>query len=412
LTCAVFQQKQAFYSKRSKLYEEGLELLLEQWDKSREIERGEIYRDLSVERKLELLSYLAVKKFEQEQYVLFEQAEIEGYIAEFLGIGLRESRAVLKAIESQHGLLIERSREIWSFSHLTFQEYLIARYFCDLNRWQNLAIKVIEQHWREVFLLITEMVANSQETLRWLKVQVDYLVLKDDKLQKFLLWLTQKADSLHTNLKAASVRAFYFGMEFAVPEISAPEIGFSTKLVSRLDDISDGLHPLEYECTDISIDYCLVNMMVISRGGFIDPDFAMPDRIEELESELSQGLQKIIEEIPDYFADRIQFDKWQEEYAFTWLEEYRQLAIKHRQIGVDWKFTDGQEKILKQYYEANVLLTDCLNNSKHISDTFKQEIQEALLLPIAEIEKYNREKKSRQITNFRIGIQTASWFIH
>jgi predicted NACHT family NTPase len=52
LTCAVFHQTGKFYSKRSKLYEEGLELLLEQWDKSREIERDEIYRDLSPERKL------------------------------------------------------------------------------------------------------------------------------------------------------------------------------------------------------------------------------------------------------------------------------------------------------------------------------------------------------------------------
>ncbi|MBD2530595.1 NACHT domain-containing protein [Nostoc flagelliforme FACHB-838] len=100
LTCAVFHQTGKFYSKRSKLYEEGLELLLEQWDKSREIERDEIYRDLSLERKLELLSYLAVKKFEQPQYVLFEQEEIEGYIAEFLGIERRNSRAVLRAIES------------------------------------------------------------------------------------------------------------------------------------------------------------------------------------------------------------------------------------------------------------------------------------------------------------------------
>ena len=53
LTCSVFQPKQAFYSKRSKLYEEGLELLLEKWN-TREIERDEGHRDLSVERKLEL----------------------------------------------------------------------------------------------------------------------------------------------------------------------------------------------------------------------------------------------------------------------------------------------------------------------------------------------------------------------
>ncbi|WP_146110874.1 NACHT domain-containing protein [Nostoc sp. 'Peltigera membranacea cyanobiont' N6] len=120
LTCAVFHQTGKFYSKRSKLYEEGLELLLVQWDKSREVERGEIYQDLSVERKLELLSYVAVKKFEQQQYVLFEQEELEGYIGEFLGIERRDSRGVLRAIASQHGLLIERSQKVWSFSHLTF----------------------------------------------------------------------------------------------------------------------------------------------------------------------------------------------------------------------------------------------------------------------------------------------------
>jgi predicted NACHT family NTPase len=111
LTCACIHQTGSFTRSDPKLYEEGLELLLEQWDRSREIERDEIYHDLSVERKLELLSYLAVKKFEQPQYVLFEQTEIEGYIAEFLGIDQRDSRAVLRAIAAQHGLLIERAQK-------------------------------------------------------------------------------------------------------------------------------------------------------------------------------------------------------------------------------------------------------------------------------------------------------------
>jgi predicted NACHT family NTPase/DNA-binding CsgD family transcriptional regulator len=156
LTCAVFHQTGKFYSKRSKLYEEGLELLLEKWDKSREIDRDEIYRDLSVERKLELLSFLAVKKFEKEQYVLFEQAEIEEYIAEFLGIGQRDSRAVLKAMEAQHGLLIERSQKVWSFSHLTFQEYLVAQWFCIHTDWERLLPQITEVHWRQVFFLVQE----------------------------------------------------------------------------------------------------------------------------------------------------------------------------------------------------------------------------------------------------------------
>jgi len=65
LTCAVFHQRGKFHSKRSKLYEEGLELLLNKWDDSKGIERDEIYKVLLPEKKQELLSYLAVKKFEQ-----------------------------------------------------------------------------------------------------------------------------------------------------------------------------------------------------------------------------------------------------------------------------------------------------------------------------------------------------------
>ncbi|MEH1929151.1 MAG: hypothetical protein V7K14_11680 [Nostoc sp.] len=42
-------------------------------------------------------------------------------------IKLRDSRGVLGAIASQHGLLIERAHKVWSFSHLTFQEYLVDR---------------------------------------------------------------------------------------------------------------------------------------------------------------------------------------------------------------------------------------------------------------------------------------------
>jgi len=168
LTCGVFHQTGKFYSKRSKLYEEGLELLLEQWDKSREIERDEIYRDLSVERKLELLSFLAVKKFEQEQYVLFEQAEIEGYIAEFLGIGQRDSRSVLRAMEAQHGLLIERAQKVWSFSHLTFHEYFVAQKILkfngqatDLEIKQLLKRHILDNNWHEVFRLIEERNGNE-----------------------------------------------------------------------------------------------------------------------------------------------------------------------------------------------------------------------------------------------------------
>jgi len=142
LICSVFHYTKQIHSKRSQLYQESLELLLEDWDRSRDIERGKLYSRLPIESKFELLCCLAIKKFEKTQYVLFEQAEIEEYISVFFRTGQCKSREILKTIESQNGLLIERTRRIWSFSHLTFQEYLAARWFCEEKAWKHLAAAV------------------------------------------------------------------------------------------------------------------------------------------------------------------------------------------------------------------------------------------------------------------------------
>ena len=42
--------------------------------------------------------------------------------------------AVLKAIEAQHGIFSQRAQRIYSFAHLTFQEYFTAQYIADT--WQ------------------------------------------------------------------------------------------------------------------------------------------------------------------------------------------------------------------------------------------------------------------------------------
>jgi predicted NACHT family NTPase len=84
LTCSVFYYRGKFYSHRSKLYQEAIELLLERWDKDRKIARDEIYRDLSPKRKQQLLCYLAATNFTKPKYyILFAQDEIEDCIASY-----------------------------------------------------------------------------------------------------------------------------------------------------------------------------------------------------------------------------------------------------------------------------------------------------------------------------------------
>jgi predicted NACHT family NTPase len=88
---------------------------------------------------------------------------MERYIADFIG-NLRDidpdpeslrvdSEAVLRSIQSQHELLVERARGIYAFSHLTFQEYFAAREIAATSAIGMLVPQISEIRWREVFLL-------------------------------------------------------------------------------------------------------------------------------------------------------------------------------------------------------------------------------------------------------------------
>ena len=414
LTCAVFHQTGKFYSKRSKLYEEGLELLLEQWDERRGIERDEIYRDLSVERKLELLSFLAVKKFEQEQYVLFEQAEIEGYIAEFLGIGQRDSRSMLRAMEAQHGLLIERSQKVWSFSHLTFQEYLVVKWFVDKADWLALMKHMIDQHWREVFLLATDLPQQANFILSLMKETIDAQV-KDDKLQDFLGWVEKMAKVIQHLYIPGAARAFYFGLYVDLGFQLAHKI--DSKLAESLDIDTD--YPYSRSGAYAQHSMCALEVQlyfVLSRAYRLSgKDTSLPNT-DELEPsfkrltidlclalhhayrlsnhcqirELAERVETLRQLVP-HTDDQVS-KQWWSEYGQFWTEQLELIMVDYYSMWHNWQFTSNQISQLKDYDTANRLLFDCLKSSSSVSNVVKQEIDEAFLLPIAEIEKRKREK--------------------
>jgi predicted NACHT family NTPase len=191
LACLVCKEKGEFPSKRSKLYEQGLDILLVRWDESRRITREDADPNLSLEHKIELLSQIAAITFEKSHY-FFEQSEVEQCIADYLrslpntktdrATLQRDSKEILKAIEAQHGLFVERARGIYSFSHLTFQEYFTAKYFVYNLNPQSLQVfsnKIINKSWHEVFLLAVGIVQNADLLLLSMKQQIDSIVASD-----------------------------------------------------------------------------------------------------------------------------------------------------------------------------------------------------------------------------------------
>ena len=209
LLCLVFGEAADFPRNRSELYKEGLDVLLKKWDAKRNIERDQLYKRLSLKRKEDLLSQMALDMFERGDY-FFKQKTVEAQIIQYIqnlpdaetdpeALQL-DSEAVLKSIEAQHGLLVERARGIYSFSHLTFQEYFTARRLVNspavkaLEALKDLSSHITDKRWREVFLLAVGMLPDADDLLKCMKVQVDSLVAGDEQLQRFLTWGRDKTE--------------------------------------------------------------------------------------------------------------------------------------------------------------------------------------------------------------------------
>lgn len=306
LLCLLFEENSEIPSELCQLYKEGLTILLRKWDDTRRVNGDQLYKNLSLQRKQDLLSQIALITFEEGEF--FFKQDLEQYIIDYFfnlpnaptnpELLKLASEATLKSIESQHTLLVEKAKGIYSFSDLRFHQYFVARAITQASNPQEsdqglkkLVSRLSETRWREVFVLVVGMLQNSDYLLRLMRQQADTILAADKELQHFLLWLNKKSNSGKGNYKPSTFRAVY--LEFIL-------------------DI-DSEDAFEDEC----IDY---------------------DRVKAIDVDTMGEL-------------------------------------------LDFPFTKQQKAILKQYYEANKLLIDCLQQARYVSRSLREEIEETLLVP-------------------------------
>jgi hypothetical protein len=77
---------------------------------------------------------------------------------------------------------------------------------------------------------------------------------------------------------------------------------------------------------------------------------------------------------------------WWQHNGQDWIEDLRCVTMEFGNNTNFLQFIQNKYELLYQYYNANKLLMECLNISE-VSPEVRQEIEDTLLLPIAELEK-------------------------
>ena len=434
MICSVFYDEQGkLPQRRSDLYRKGLKDFLEKLARPEE-SRHRGCDALDLDGKLDLLGYLAYTLFEENDYFPI-QGKLEKLISDYLYISKSEATQILRSLEAQHGIFIERSEGYFSFSHLTFQEYFTARYVAGHQELLTNILKYVDDsRWREVFLLLIEIL-DSEDTklcshlLEDMKNEIDTILAKDPKLQEFLKWVHQKSQYAPQIYLPESIRAFYYVLTYDSPgygyEISIEKqhessifdldltlwssICFMKALTSNDEETVNNVFQGDFFNWNrgLAIDLGFtpgIAVYLTNRSDYMDMMF---DTIPPyLERALRYAHQHDLDALADTIAyilyslhsqnlcreDRTELQArmriWKKQ-GEEWLKELQQAAIEHQHIGRDWQHSSKQKKLLRDYFYANRILVDCMKN---VSEKLREEITSTLILPIAEIEKRKAEK--------------------
>lgn len=272
---------------------------------------------------------------------------------------------------------------------------------------------------------------NLDEYLQAMKQAIDESVKDDEKIQELLVWLHEKTTSLASPHQESAVRAFYCNLIESKESINREtsrildsnldeglgEVrGLAIELDRLLDDrfLSGGdIHRIFYphssrqsrlliekikasSTTDIVIDrhFAIVYNKADAQNAIPIPENSyLPIAVSLL---VRSSDREFRNRVASLVKNSVMFRSYRHKRMENERRHLAELLEQYRNLKLDWQFSDEQRQLLDQYYSANKLLVDCLQESNP-SPEVRKEIQNTLLLPIVEIER-RRLNVTKQLT--------------
>lgn len=207
----VYQNKRGFPRQRVRLYEMAVEILLEKWQR-RAQRRGK--QALPDKKVLEILIPLAADIHSTSGIGVIDEAQLDQVLSQHLDPqDLRSFRTVLR---EEVGLLTARGEGVYGFLHLTFQEYLAARFLIrDATQVSDRVLaRLSAPRWREPILMALGQLSHE---------------LSEDALEQLLNQMLDRSDPLGHLIPRA-----LFLIIAALPEMKVVPKCSLTRLARRL----------------------------------------------------------------------------------------------------------------------------------------------------------------------------------
>jgi NACHT domain len=362
LICILFLSQGEVPSKRSTLYDRAMSTLLSEWDASKEIVRQQRYKDLDRKGKEELLSEIAYTNFVANN-LFFQQGEVSQQMEQILREILTDEKRidgldVLRSVEEQHGILVNRYEDTYSFSHLTLQEFLTAKYIFEnnLDLTDLVTQHLCNKRWREVFLLLAGL-RKADDLLLAMEQQIR-TYMTTPKLQNLLVWVDKVSNPTPCDFQPLAKRALAISNANAYANTNAIVTVYAVA-ISNAVNISNAINISNVNAVNIAIAYAKTTTIANAITNAIEYFVRYAQWSIEFEIYTGSDLQRAINqseklktEIPDESQPKEIHQAFALKLIKIWLTAF-QLTPDMVDLSKD------ELQALDNYLYAHLLLVEC-----------------------------------------------------
>ncbi|HEY9604107.1 MAG TPA: NACHT domain-containing protein [Allocoleopsis sp.] len=337
---------------------------------------------LNPKQKEKILSRIAHDAFQADRLFLPEQelmAQLEQGLGEILADEMFvDSTGVGTSIELQPETLMTLAQGIYSFAHLTLQEYLTAQYIDNHQQIDRLVAEhLTDNRWREVFLLLAEIMGSRTDELLLSIEKAAQTYINTPKLQALLHWADRATTGSEGNLSPAAKRALAIAKAKAYG-ISRSDAYSSVYADIDTDVLADAL--VEAKAYTIANANAIAQAKAYARSDVIGDTVAYIGELEKLKIFKDvdfAGLIAKLEALKTGAPSDEHSPKSRQAFAHyivqSWLDA---LHLSPELVNLS---TDEAEA-LRNYFYAHWLMVQCKQAAMSVSPKVWEAIEERMLL--------------------------------